>query len=86
MISDRRRGRDRDRNSGRRGCGFVRCGYGSYGGRQSASEKGHGNIRIVDVAITSPKSAKRNLDVLSGHIYLSLVLLPHVILLKIVHL
>ena len=38
------------------------------------------NVGIVDVAITSPKSAGRNLDVLSGHNYLILVLLPRVVL------
>ena len=38
--------------------------------------KGPGNIGIVDVAITSPERARRNLDVLSGHNYLIIVLLP----------
>jgi len=38
--------------------------------------KAPSNVGIVDVAITSRKSAGRNLDVLSGHNYLILVLLP----------
>jgi len=44
------------------------------------------NAGIVDVAITSPKSAGRNLNDLSGHNYLILVLLPRVILHKVLHL
>ena len=44
------------------------------------------NIGIVDVAITSPKSVRRNLNVLSGHNYLILVLLLHVVLLRDLHL
>ena len=38
--------------------------------------KAPGNVNIVDVAITSPKSVGRNLDGMSGHSYLILVLLP----------
>ena len=45
--------------------------------------KDPGNVGIVDVAITSPKSAGRNLDVLIEHIYLILVLLSHVVLLRV---
>jgi len=48
--------------------------------------KAPGNVDIVDVAITSLKSAGRNLDRLSGHSYLILVLLPCVVLLRVVHL
>ena len=40
------------------------------------------NVGIVDVVITSPKSARRNLVDLSGHNYLSLILLPRVVLLR----
>ena len=32
--------------------------------------KAPSNVSIVDVEITSPKSAGRNLDILSGHSYL----------------
>ena len=45
-----------------------------------------GNVSIVDIAITSPKSIGRNLDVLSEHIYLILVLLPRVVLFRVLHL
>jgi len=48
--------------------------------------KAPGNVGIVDVAITSPKSAERNLDVLSRRSYLILALLPHVVLLRVLHL
>ena len=41
------------------------------------------NVGIVDVAVISPKSAWRNLNVLSGHNYLILVLLPRVVLLRV---
>jgi len=83
MISGRGRGRGRGRDFGRRGRGFVGGGRGSYGGRQSTSEKAPGNVSIVKVAITSPKSTGRNLDVLSGYNYLILVLLPRVVLLRV---
>jgi len=42
--------------------------------------KAPGNVGIMDVAITSPKSTGRNLDVLSGHNYLILALLHRVVL------
>ena len=44
------------------------------------------NVGIVDVVITSLKSGRRNLVDLSGPNYLSLILLPHVILLMSLHL
>jgi len=45
------------------------------------------NVRIVDVAITSPKSAGRNFDIVSGRNYLILViLLPRIVLLRVLHL
>ena len=44
------------------------------------------NVGIVDVATTSLKSAGRNLDVMSGHNYLILILLPRVVLLRVLHL
>ena len=44
------------------------------------------NVGIVDVAITSLKNVGRNLNVLSGHSYLIVVLLPHVVLLRVLHL
>ena len=44
------------------------------------------NVGIVDVVITSLKSAERNLIHLSGHNYLVLVLLPCVVLLRVFHL
>ena len=47
--------------------------------------KAPGNVGIVDIAITSPKNIGRNLDVLSGHNYLILALLPRVILLRVLH-
>jgi len=43
-------------------------------------KKAPGNVGIVDVAITSPKSTGRNLDVLSEHSYLILILLHRVVL------
>ena len=48
--------------------------------------KAPGNVSIVDRVITSPKSAERNLIDLSGHNYLTLILLPRVILLMLLHL
>jgi len=48
--------------------------------------KAPGNVGIGDVAITSRKSAGRNLGVLSGHNYLILVLLSCVVLLRVLHL
>ena len=48
--------------------------------------KAPGNVGIVDVAITSPKNTERNLDILNGHSYLILVLLPRVILPRVLHL
>ena len=48
-------------------------------------KKAPGNVGIVDVAITSPKSTGRNLDILSGHNYLILILLPRVVLLRSLH-
>ena len=44
------------------------------------------NVGIVNVAITTLKNTGRNLDVLSEHSYLILVLLPRVVLLKVLHL
>ena len=44
------------------------------------------NVGIMDEAITSPKSVGRNLDVLSRHSYLILVLLLRVVLLRVFHL
>jgi len=40
------------------------------------------NVGIVDVVITSPKSAGRNLIDLSGYNCLSLILLPRMVLLR----
>ena len=82
MVSRRSKGRGRDRDFGGRGRGSVGGGRGSYGGRQSASEKGSRQYRIVDAVITSPKCVGRNLIDLSGHSYLILILLPHVVILK----
>jgi len=45
--------------------------------------KASGNVGIVDVTITYLKSDGRNLDVLSGHNYLILVLLSRVVLLRV---
>ena len=61
----------------------LEMGRESYGSKQNASEKGPGNVGIVDVGITFLKSAERNLDVLNRHIYLILVLLPRVVLLRV---
>jgi len=44
------------------------------------------NVGIVNVVITSLKSAEKNLIHLSGHNYLVLVLLPCVVLLRVFHL
>ena len=44
------------------------------------------NVGIVDVEITSLKSAERNLINLSGDCYLILIFLPHVLLLRVLHL
>ena len=49
-------------------------------------KKAPDNVSIVVVAITSPKSAGRNLDILSGHNYVILVLLPRVVFLTVFHL
>jgi len=57
-------------------------GHGSYGGRQSASEKRPGNAGIVYAVITFTRSAGRNLVDLSGHSYLSLILLLRISLLR----
>jgi len=43
------------------------------------------NADTVDAVITSPRSAGRNLVDLSGHNYLSLILLLHVVLLRTIH-
>ena len=83
MIFGSGRGRGRGRDFGGRGRRFIGGGCGSYGSRQSAFEKAPSNVGIVDLAITSPKSAGRNLNVLSGHSYLILVLLPYMVLLKV---
>ena len=80
MISERDRGRGR--NFGGRGHGFVGGGRGLYGGRQSSLKKGPDNAGIVDVVVTSPRSAGRNLVDLSGHCFLSLILLLRIVLLK----
>jgi len=48
--------------------------------------KAYSNEGIMDVAITSLKSVGRNLDVMGGHNYLILVLLPRVVLLRVLHL
>jgi len=48
--------------------------------------KAPSNTRIVDVTITSPKNTGRNLNILSGHNYLILVLRPRVVLLRVLHL
>ena len=64
MISGCGRGHSHD--FGGRGCGSVRE-HGSYGGRQVPLRKASGNVGIVDVLITSSKSAGRNLVDLSGH-------------------
>jgi len=76
MISGCGRGRGRSRYFRGRGCGYVGDGHGSYGGRQSASEKDSGNVGIVDTVTTFLKNAGRNLIDRSGHSYLILILLP----------
>jgi len=48
--------------------------------------KAPGNVGTVDIAITSPKSVGRNLNVLSGHSYLTLVILPRVVILRVLYL
>jgi len=78
MIFDRNRGRGRDCDFGGRGHEFVGGGRGSYG--RVSLRKAPDNVGIVDITITSPKSAGRNLNVLSGHNFLILVLLPRVVL------
>ena len=45
-----------------------------------ALRKASGNVGIVNVAITFPKNTGRNLDVLSEHSYLILILLHRVVL------
>jgi len=47
--------------------------------------KDPGNAGTVDAIITSPRSAERNLADLSGHSYLSMILLLHVALLRTIH-
>ena len=47
--------------------------------------KGLSNADTVDAVITSPRSAGRNLVYLSGHNYLSLILLLRVVLLRTIH-
>jgi len=83
MVSGHGRGRGRD--FGGRGRRFVGGGRGSYGGRQSPLRKVPGNAGIVDAVIASPRSVERKLVDLSGHIYLSLILLPCVALLRTIH-
>ena len=80
MISGRDRGRGHGCDFGGRGHGFVGGGRESYG--RVSLRKARDNVDIVDITITSPKSAGRNLNVLSGHNYLILVLLLHVVLLR----
>jgi len=82
MVSGRGRGRGRDFERRR---GFVGGERGSYGGRQCASEKGPRQCKHVNVVITSPRSAGRNLVDQSGHNYLSLILLLRVALLRTIH-
>ena len=48
--------------------------------------KAYSNEGIVNIAITSLKSAGRNLDVMGRHNYLIMVLLPRVVLLRVLHL
>ena len=48
--------------------------------------KAPNNVGIVDIAIKYLKSVGRNLNVLSGHNYLILILLSCVVLLKVLHL
>ena len=79
MISER----DRDRGHGRDFGGhksFER-GHGSYGGRQSGSDKGPRKCRHMGGIITSIRSVGRNLVTLNGYDWLILTLLPLVILL-----
>ena len=83
MVSGR--GRDRGRDFGERGRGFIGSGRGSYGFRQSASEKGPRNAGTVDAIIIFLRSVERNLIDLSGHNYLSLILLLRVTLLRNIH-
>ena len=70
MISGRDRGYGRGRVFGGRGREFIRGGRDSYGGRQSASEKGPHNAGIVNAVITCLRSVGRNLVDLSGHVAL----------------
>jgi len=83
MIS--RHGRDHDRDFGGRERGSVR-GVDLMEADKVSLRKASCNIGIMDVVITSPKSAGRNLVDLSGHSYLSLILLPRVLLLRFSHL
>ena len=84
MISGRDRGRGHGCDFGGRGHGFVGGGCGSYG--RVSLRKAPDNVGIVDIATTSPQSIGRNLDILSGHNFLILVLLPRVVLLRVFHL
>ena len=83
MVSGR--GRDRGRDFGERGRGFIGSERGSYGFRQGASEKGPRNAGTVDAIIIFLRSVERNLIDLSGHSYPSLILLLRVTLLRNIH-
>jgi len=83
MISDRDKGRGRD--YGGEDVNLLEVDMDLMEADRVPLRKAPNNVGIVDVAIKSPKSAGRNLDGLSGHNYLILVLLPRVVFLRAFH-
>ena len=78
MISECGSGHGRGLDFGGRGYGFVGGVRGSYRGRRVPLRKDLDNAGTVDAVITSPRSAGKFLVDLSGHNYLSLILLLRV--------
>jgi len=75
VIFSRGRGRD----FGGRERGFIGVDVDLMEANRVPLRKAPDNVGIVDIAITSPKSAGRNLGILSGHNYMILVLMSRVI-------
>ena len=79
VIFSRGRGRGRGRDFGGRERGFIGVDVDLMEANRVPLRKAPDNVGIVDIAITSPKSAGRNLGILSGHNYMILVLMSRVI-------
>ena len=82
MIFGHCRSRGRGRDCGGRVHGSLEVDVDLMEADRVPLRKAPDNVGIVDVAITSSESAGRNSDVLSGHNYLILVLLPYLVLLE----